>query len=188
MFDFVRIRHFWASQKITQKVFMHWKKFSRRIARLGVVAHDQTRGSMVLELATSVLVRAAKVCKRGMVGTLRDNLFMADVASGQKMLMVGTRFGAIKPSTATPHEAQRPWPRHIVWRRLPHCAQERFITRESFPNTELRAPLTGASARGAHLQAASPPSVGRPEHPTAPRAASQRGAEKNIVLCKNDRH
>ena len=63
-----------------------------------------------------------------------------------------------------------------------------FITGESFPNTKLRAPLTGASARGAHLQAASPPSVGRPEHPTAPRAASQRGAEKNIVLCKNDRH
>ena len=96
--------------------------------------------------------------------------------------MVGTRFGAAKPSTASPHEARRSRPRHLarLWR-LP-----------SGPGTDetsrvilcagLRAPLTDASARGERLKARPLPSMGRPERSDVTRNAPGVGEIKFIFL------
>ena len=75
--------------------------------------------------------------------------------------MVGTRFGAAKPSNASPHEARRSRPRHLGrWWRL-HSGLGTDVSSRRHLCSGLRAPLTDASAWGARLKAQPMPPMGR---------------------------
>ena len=76
MFDTVRTWLFLASEKITEKVAVIWKKLQGQIARLSVCARDQAQVSSEPEYVVNVLVRAAKVFKHGVVGFRQMFIFL----------------------------------------------------------------------------------------------------------------